>query len=25
MIEEKDLDKITELCFDGGNEIYGYI
>lgn len=24
-IEQKDLDKITELCFDGGNEIYGYI
>jgi len=24
-IEEKDLDKITELCFDGGNEIYHYI
>ncbi|MCL6457246.1 MAG: ybaK/ebsC family protein [Gorillibacterium sp.] len=21
-IEQKDLDKITELCFDGGNEIY---
>lgn len=24
-IEERDLNKITELCFDGGNEIYGYI
>lgn len=24
-IEQKDLDKITELCFDDGNEIYGYI
>ncbi|WPC39568.1 DUF6892 domain-containing protein [Clostridium sp. JS66] len=24
-IEQKDLNKITELCFDGGNEIYGYI
>ena len=24
-IEKKDLDKITELCFDGGNEIYGFI
>ncbi|WP_425489783.1 DUF6892 domain-containing protein [Clostridium aciditolerans] len=24
-IEQRDLDKITELCFDGGNEIYGYI
>ncbi|MEW9094592.1 MAG: hypothetical protein AB2417_05870 [Clostridiaceae bacterium] len=24
-IEQKDLDKITELCFDGGNEIYQYI
>lgn len=24
-IEKTDLDKITELCFDGGNEIYGYI
>lgn len=25
VIEEKDLDKITELCFDGGNKIYNYI
>ncbi|UYZ38025.1 hypothetical protein OD350_10250 [Clostridium beijerinckii] len=24
-IEKRDLDKITELCFDGGNEIYGFI
>lgn len=24
-IEQKDLDKIKKLCFDGGNEIYGYI
>lgn len=24
-IEQKDLDKVTELCFDGGNEIYSYI
>lgn len=24
-IEKKDLDEITELCFDGGNEIYGLI
>ncbi|WP_238899177.1 hypothetical protein [Clostridium sp. YIM B02500] len=24
-IEKKDLDKIKELCFDGGNEIYGVI
>lgn len=24
-IEPKDLTKITELCFDGGNEIYGMI
>lgn len=24
-IEKKDLDKITELCFDGGNDIYGFI
>ena len=24
-IEQKDLAKITELCFDGGNEIYGII
>ncbi|GCD12535.1 DUF6892 domain-containing protein [Clostridium tagluense] len=24
-IGQTDLDKITELCFDGGNEIYGYI
>lgn len=24
-IEKNDLDKITNLCFDGGNEIYGYI
>lgn len=24
-IEKNDLDKITELCFDGGNEIYGFI
>ena len=24
-IDQNDLDKITELCFDGGNEIYGYI
>jgi len=24
-IEQIDLEKITELCFDGGNEIYGYI
>lgn len=24
-IEQRDLDKITELCFDGGNDIYGYI
>ncbi len=24
-IEQKDLDKVTELCFDGGNEIYFYI
>lgn len=24
-IDQDDLDKITELCFDGGNEIYSYI
>jgi hypothetical protein len=24
-IENKELDKITELCFDGGNDIYGFI
>jgi hypothetical protein len=24
-LEEADLNKITELCFDGGNEIYFYI
>ncbi|MBU3104313.1 DUF6892 domain-containing protein [Clostridium gasigenes] len=24
-IKQKDLEKITELCFDGGNEIYSYI
>ncbi|SHJ43215.1 hypothetical protein SAMN02745163_01953 [Clostridium cavendishii DSM 21758] len=24
-IEQKDLEKVTELCFDGGNEIYFYI
>lgn len=23
--ETDDLDKITEICFDGGNEIYFYI
>ncbi|MUT64721.1 hypothetical protein [Paenibacillus sp. NEAU-GSW1] len=22
IIEQSDLDKITELCFDGGNEAY---
>lgn len=25
IIEKNDLHKITELCFDGGNEIYGFI
>lgn len=24
-LEDKDLDQVTELCFDGGNEIYFYI
>jgi hypothetical protein len=24
-LERNDLDKITEICFDGGNEIYFYI
>ncbi len=24
-LEPADLDKVTELCFDGGNEIYSYI
>lgn len=24
-IQQEDLDKVTELCFDGGNEIYSYI
>ena len=24
-LEDKDLDQVTEICFDGGNEIYFYI
>lgn len=24
-IDQNDLDKVTELCFDGGHEVYGYI